>query len=230
MAQFVDPHTIKSGEFNDRELLRAIRQSIAAEHEAVHLYEVIADSTNNGTVKKVMQDIAKEEKVHAHEFQNLLNMLDGEEKESQEQAKKEVEELSGEVSENIEITLNGEKYLLEEGDRVDVIPGGKTNKKTIGDITKKHNAPKKAGNTITEAAVHRRYLLVSDGNEDRCFSPASANDNYMIYFLDRLCRSKRFNNGNYKVKIVRKIPNGCKKMSLETFLKELMPVPEKTKK
>ena len=84
---------------------------------------------------------------------------------------------------------------------------------------------------LTEAAVHRRYLLVKcAGEEDRCFSPSSANDNYILYFLERLCGSKRFNSRSYKVKITKKIPNGCKKMSLETFLKELIPVPEKVKK
>jgi len=205
MSQFVNPQVVKVGEhkFNDRELLRAIRQGIAAEEEATHLYEVIADSTDNEIVKKVMQDVAKEEKVHVHEFQQLLNMLDPEEEESKDQAEDEVGELSGEVSEDVEININNCKYLIESGDII---------------------------NVLTEAAVHRRYLLVSDGKEDRCFSPASANDNYMIYFLDRLCKSRRFNNGKYKSKIVRKIPDGCKKMSLETFLKELIPVPEKNKK
>lgn len=185
---------------NNRELVRAIRQGISAEHEATHLYEAIADATDNEEVAKIMQDVAKEEKVHAHEFQTLLDKLDPEELEAKEEGTSEANELVGEITEDAEVTINNKKYLIESGDIVKV---------------------------LSEAAVHRRYLLVSRNGEDRCFSPSSANDNYILYFLDRLCNSKRFNNGSYKVKIVKKIPDGCKKMSLETFLKELIPVPEK---
>jgi rubrerythrin len=287
MAQFINPFPGKTADepLDDRELARAIRQSIAAEHEAVHLYEAIADSTNNAQIKKVMQDVADEEKVHVGEFQALLETLQGDEKEFVNDGRKEVEEMGGEVSESVEVILNGEKFLLEEGDRIDIISGGKSDKKTVEDIASKHNVSvefihkqleigikvelehtndkelaaeialdhlweipdyytrldkmeKDAGveeskeyrEIITEAAVHRRYLLVScNDEEDRCFSPASANDHYVLYFLERLCNSKRFNSRSYKVKIVRKIPKGCKKMSLETFLKELVPVPEEKK-
>lgn len=288
MAQFINPFPGKKSDepLDDRELARAIRQGIAAEQEAVHLYEAIADSTNNLKVKKVMQDVADEEKVHVGEFQALLETLQSDEEGFIEDGKKEIEEISGEVSEDVEIVLNGKIYLLEEGDKIDLIPGGKTDKRTIEDVAKKHGVDveyikkqleigieielehtkdkkiaeeialdhlweikdyytrlkkmekgagvkesKEVNNVITEAAVHRRYLLVSCNNEeDRCFSPASANDNYMLYFIDRLCKSKKFNNGSHRVKIVKKIPEGCKKMSLETFLKELIPVPEKEKR
>jgi len=80
---------------------------------------------------------------------------------------------------------------------------------------------------LTEAAVHRRHLKIFDGKEDRYFAPSSANDNYMLYFLERLFKSKKFDNGEHKAKVVEKLPAGCKSMSLETFLRELMPVPEK---
>ena len=80
---------------------------------------------------------------------------------------------------------------------------------------------------IEEAAVHRRYLEIKNGEECNYYSPASANDNYMLYFIDRLFKSRKFNNKKYKSKIIRKIPAGNKKKSLETFLKILMPVPEK---
>ena len=49
---------------DDRELARALRLAISAEHDAVHLYELIADSTGNAKVKKVVSDVADEEKVH----------------------------------------------------------------------------------------------------------------------------------------------------------------------
>lgn len=215
MAQFINPFPGMNPErkLNEREIARAIRQSIAAEHEAVHLYEAIADSSDDKRIKTVMQDVADEEKVHAHEFQALLEMFDQDEEKFKKEGFEEVSQLFGNLSEDVQIILNGQIYLLEEGDLINVTPNDKKDK------------------VITEAAVHRRYLLVScNGEEDRCFSPASANDNYMLYFLERLCNSKRFNSGSYRVKIVKRIPKGCKKMSLETFLKELMPVPAKKEK
>lgn len=57
------------------ELTRAIRLSIAAEHEAIHLYEAMADATDNALAATVLRDIANEEKVHVGEFQSLLNIL-----------------------------------------------------------------------------------------------------------------------------------------------------------
>jgi hypothetical protein len=79
---------------------------------------------------------------------------------------------------------------------------------------------------IEEAAVHRKYLEIKDGDECTYYSPASANDNYVLYFINRLFESKKFNNSEYESKIVNKIPAGCKKKSLETFLKTLIPIPE----
>lgn len=211
MAQFINPFPGMNPErkLNEREIIRAIRQSIAAEHEAIHLYEAVADSSDDERIKTVMQDVADEEKVHAHEFQALLEMFDKDEEKFKKEGFEEVSQLSGSLSEDAQITLDGQIYLLEEGDRISVL----------------------SDEVISEAAVHRRYLLVSrNKEEDRCFSPASANDNYMLYFLERLCNSKRFNNGPYRVKIVKQIPEGCKKMSLETFLKELIPVPAEKEK
>lgn len=128
------------------------------------------------------------------------------------------------VSRSVKIKLNDKYYLLEEGDKISV--SGTRLEKMEEEAGEEES--KRSGEVIVEAAVHRRYLLVSCNNEeDRCFSPSSANDNYMLYFLDRLCNSKRFNNRSYNVKVVKKIPKGCRKMSLETFLKELIPVPEK---
>ena len=76
-AQFIDPRVVTTGGhmFNDRELSRAFRQAIAAEEEAIHLYEFIADSTVNEKAKKTMQDIADEEKVHVGEIQEVLKQL-----------------------------------------------------------------------------------------------------------------------------------------------------------
>ena len=69
-----------SGLANDRrltssELVRAIRFMIAAEYEAVQLYQQLAESTDNELAKVVLIDIADEEKVHAGEFLKLLHEL-----------------------------------------------------------------------------------------------------------------------------------------------------------
>lgn len=54
------------------ELARALRFCIAAEFEAIQQYEQIADSTDNKIAKKILLDIANEERVHVGEFERLL--------------------------------------------------------------------------------------------------------------------------------------------------------------
>jgi len=77
MPEFVNPFSgvVPERKLSDSELARAIRLNIAAEHEAVHLYEAHADATDNELAKKVLHDIADEERVHAGEFQRLLSIL-----------------------------------------------------------------------------------------------------------------------------------------------------------
>ena len=58
-----------------REVTRAIRDAICAEEGAMNQYETIVDSTDNELVKKVLQSIADEEKVHVGELQQLLKKL-----------------------------------------------------------------------------------------------------------------------------------------------------------
>ena len=83
-----------------RELTRAVRLALAAEEEAVHLYEALADATDDALAKEVLQDIADEERVHAGEFQRLLNiLLDDEEKWLAEGAA-EVDEMAEELAED----------------------------------------------------------------------------------------------------------------------------------
>jgi len=61
--------------FTDRELTRALRDALIAEEGAIKQYETVVDSTNNPKVKKILQDIANEEKVHVGELQSILNSL-----------------------------------------------------------------------------------------------------------------------------------------------------------
>ncbi len=57
------------------ELIRSIRFMIAAEYEAIQLYEQLAESTDNPLARKVLMDITDEEKEHVGEFQRLLREL-----------------------------------------------------------------------------------------------------------------------------------------------------------
>jgi len=77
MPDFLNPFIglVPERKLTQRELARTIRLSLSAEEEAVHLYEALADATDNELAAKVLQDIADEEKVHAGEFLRLLNIL-----------------------------------------------------------------------------------------------------------------------------------------------------------
>jgi rubrerythrin len=65
------------------------------EMDAINLYEQMAALTDNEDIRKVMLDIAKEEKAHVGEFQTLLLRLDQEQVEGLEQGKREVQALTG---------------------------------------------------------------------------------------------------------------------------------------
>lgn len=74
----------------DKEIARL---GMIAELDAVSLYEQLAAATDNENIKKVLRDIAKEEKTHVGEFETLLFREDKEQAEETEKGKKEVEEL-----------------------------------------------------------------------------------------------------------------------------------------
>jgi len=78
--------------FTDRELTRAIRDAIIAEEGAIKQYESIVDATDNEDVKKTLQEIANEEKVHVGELQALLAKLLPDEQKHLDDGEKEVEE------------------------------------------------------------------------------------------------------------------------------------------
>ncbi len=70
-----------------------LRTAIIAELDAVNLYEELASMTSNKDLKKVLLDIAREEKTHVGEFLALLNRKDEEQEKELEEGKKEVEEI-----------------------------------------------------------------------------------------------------------------------------------------
>lgn len=76
----------------NKEILRA---AVIAELDAINLYEQMAALTEDESIKKILLDIAKEEKTHVGEFQTLLLRNDTEQEKELEEGKKEVEELTG---------------------------------------------------------------------------------------------------------------------------------------
>ncbi len=100
MAQFINPFAgkVPEGKLTKAELIRAIRQNLAAEHEAVHLYMAHADATDDPLAKEVLIDIANEERVHAGEFQRLLQILTGDEDQWMAEGAAEVDEMAANLS------------------------------------------------------------------------------------------------------------------------------------
>lgn len=75
----------------DKEILRL---GMIAELDATSLYEQLAAMTLNRKIKKILLDIAKEEKTHVGEFQALLLEEDKEQVKELKEGKKEVEGLT----------------------------------------------------------------------------------------------------------------------------------------
>ena len=82
---------VKKEDLN-KEILRA---GLIAELDAISFYEQMAVLTDSEAIKKVLLDIAKEEKTHVGEFLTLLERKDQEQGVELEKGKKEVEELTG---------------------------------------------------------------------------------------------------------------------------------------
>ena len=57
------------------EILRAIKFSIAAEYEAIQLYQQIMANTNNKNVIKALAEITEDEKKHVGGLNKLLEIL-----------------------------------------------------------------------------------------------------------------------------------------------------------
>jgi len=100
MAQFIDPFcgVTPDRKLTGRELTRALRMALSAEEEAVHLYEALADATDNPLARAALQEIADEERVHAGEFQRLLNILLPDEEGFLAQGAQEVNEMAQKLS------------------------------------------------------------------------------------------------------------------------------------
>jgi rubrerythrin len=88
MPDFVNPFIgmTPDRKLSDRELARSLRLSLAAEEEAIHLYEALADATDNPLAAK-------------GEFQQLLNLLLDDEQELMGHGVEEVNEMKEELEE-----------------------------------------------------------------------------------------------------------------------------------
>ena len=75
------------------ELVRAVRFMVAAEYEAVQLYQQLAESIDDPLAQAVLREIADEELVHAGEFLRLLKQLAPDEEKFYAEGAEEVEEL-----------------------------------------------------------------------------------------------------------------------------------------
>ena len=87
----IDLTKIKKANIN-KEILRV---AIIAELDAINLYEQLAAVTENNDIKKILMDVAKEEKTHVGEFQTLLLREDKQQVEELKAGEKEVKEELG---------------------------------------------------------------------------------------------------------------------------------------
>jgi rubrerythrin len=74
----------------DKEILRS---AVIAELDAINMYEQMADMAKDPVIKKVLLEVAGEEKTHVGEFQTMLLMKDEEQVKELENGKEEVEEM-----------------------------------------------------------------------------------------------------------------------------------------
>ena len=75
----------------DQEILRT---AIIAELDAINLYEQLAAQTADTNIKKVLFEVANEEKTHFGEFQTMLLKIDEEQVKELDKGKEEVKQLT----------------------------------------------------------------------------------------------------------------------------------------
>jgi len=85
--------TMMPRKINAEELARAIRQDIAAELDAVALYQAHIDATDDERAKKVLAHARDDEKEHVGEFLALLEILDPKQADYLKKGKAEIAEL-----------------------------------------------------------------------------------------------------------------------------------------
>lgn len=75
---------------------QVLRLAVIAELDAISLYEQLAAVASSEEIKKVLLDVAKEEKTHVGEFLEMLLRVDKEQVEELERGREEIKEILGE--------------------------------------------------------------------------------------------------------------------------------------
>jgi len=70
--------------------VQILRRGMEEELKAVNLYEALSKIAKSAKVKKLLLDIAREEKVHIGEFETILEILDKQHESAEEEGEKEV--------------------------------------------------------------------------------------------------------------------------------------------
>jgi rubrerythrin len=99
MAEFADPFSGNiDRKMTNPELMQALRIDIAAELEAIYLYEAHYLATDDPAAKKVLADIRDEEKAHVGELITLMRYLDPTETDDFLSGEAEVNEMIGKLN------------------------------------------------------------------------------------------------------------------------------------
>lgn len=77
------------------EIVDAVRIAMIAELDAINLYLQLARTIDDEKIKKVFEDVAKEEKTHVGEFLTLLKYLDREQESEIAKGAEEIKEITG---------------------------------------------------------------------------------------------------------------------------------------
>jgi hypothetical protein len=88
---FVQQGEIEAMPKGARRDMAILRIGIIAELDAANFYERLAELASNKTITETMMDVANEEKVHAGEFQTLLEEVDPDYEKMEEEGEREVE-------------------------------------------------------------------------------------------------------------------------------------------
>ena len=120
MPTFTDPFVsnVPPRKMTTEELIRAMRINLSAEEDATALYMAHAEATDNPIARKVLIDIANEERVHVGEFNELINILTNyEENQWIQNGVQEVREMAEEVARgDLDVATPAEKAAEEAGD------------------------------------------------------------------------------------------------------------------
>lgn len=95
MPKFATPFSVKKSDrlLTKEELIRGIRFSIAGEYEAIQLYEELAESIDNEEAKRLLNEIAGDERVHAGNLLYLLDLLSPEDADAHHQGVEEAKKV-----------------------------------------------------------------------------------------------------------------------------------------